>query len=183
MSSPERGGLRIVSSKRRTSLSAEMFRPKDSQQSLFDDECPWTIVFAHVPDLPEGAFVDLIRLSEPSFVFDLRLAPRFDIGALNRERAFELFDRAHATYVDTTTPLMGGANREEVIERLIRRMPTTGLDARRPVVFLLGRSESSLATQPEILSILGHSARRLEIINVPEIALPEQSGDSHERLA
>jgi len=161
-------GLRVVSSKRRTSLSAEMFRPTERQSSLFDDEGPWIIVFACVPDLPEGAFSDLMRLSEPSFVFDLRLAPRFDIGSLNRARAFELFERIHATYVDTTTPLMTGATREEVIERLIRRLPTTGKEARRPIVFLHGRSESSLATPPEILSILSQSLRRLEIINVPD---------------
>lgn len=164
----ERGGLRVVSSKRRISLSAEMFRSTEGQSSLFDDERPWMIVFACVPDLPEGAFSDLMRLAEPSFVFDLRLAPRFDIGSLNRARAFELFERVHATYVDTTTPLMTGAKREEVIERLIRRLPTAGMEARRPIVFLHGRSESSLATPTEILSILGQSARRLEIINVPE---------------
>src|ERR1017187_5902621 len=169
MSNPAaRGSLRVVSSKRRMALSAEMFRGAEPQPSLFDDESPWMIVFACVPDLPEGAFSDLMRLSEPSFVFDLRLAPRFDIGSLNRARAFELFERVHATYVDTTTPLMTGAKREEVIERLIRQLPTTGVEARRPIVFLHGRSESSLATPTEILSILGQSARRLEIINVPD---------------
>jgi hypothetical protein len=169
MSSPtERERLRVVSSKRRTALSAEMFRPAERQSTLFDDQSSWMIVFVCVPDLPEGAFGDLMRLSEPSFVFDLRLAPRFDLGSLNRVRAFELFDRFHATYVDTTTPLMKGAKREEVIEKLIRRLPTSGIEARRPIVFLHGRSESSLATPTEILNILGQSARRLEIINVPE---------------
>ena len=169
MSSPtDRGGLRVVSSKRRIALSAEMFRPQERQAGLFDDEAAWTIVFVSVPDLPEGVFGDIIRYAEPSFVFDLRLAPRFDMGSLNRERAFELFDRVRATYVDTTTPLMAGVKREEVIEMLVRRLPDAGLAARRPVVFLLGRSESSLATPPEILSILGRSSHRLEIINVPQ---------------
>lgn len=164
----EHGGLRVVSSKRRTLLSAEMFRPAELQPSLFDNEAPWTIVFACVPDLPEGVFSEMVRLSEPSFVFDLRLAPRFDLGSLNRERAFELFDQVHATYVDATSPLMSGVNREEVIAMLIRRLPAAGIQARRPVVFLYGRSESSLATPPEILSILNHSDRRLVIVNVPE---------------
>jgi hypothetical protein len=145
-----------------------MFRPTERQSSLFEDESPWMIVFACVPDLPEGAFGELVRLSEPSFVFDLRLAPRFDIGSLNRARAFEMFERVHATYVDTTSPLMTGAKREEVIEKLIRQLPTGGIEARRPIVFLHGRTESSLATPTEILSILGQSTRRLEIINVPD---------------
>ena len=167
MSSPtERRGLRVVSSKRRITLSAEMFRPLERQAGLFDD--PWTIVFVSVPDHPEGVFGDIIRYAEPAFVFDLRLAPRFDMGSLNRERAFELFDRVHATYVDATTPLMAGIKREEVIELLVRQLPAAGLAPHRPVVFLLGRSESSLATPPEILSILGQSTRRLEIINVPQ---------------
>jgi hypothetical protein len=167
-SQPPSGGLRLVSSKRRRSLSAEMFRPTEQQSSLFDDESPWMIVFACVPDLPEGVFGDLLRLSEPSFVFDLRLAPRFDIGTLNRARAFELFERFHSTYVDTTTPLMTGVKREDVIEKLIKQLSTAGKETRRPIVFLHGRSESSLATPSEILSILGQSARRLEVINVPE---------------
>ena len=166
MSSPtESGGLRVVSSKKRMALSAEMFRPFQAQAGLFDEQCPWTIVFVSVPDLPEGAFGEIIRCAEPAFVFDLRLAPRFDMGRLNRERAFELFDRVSATYVDTTTPLMTGAKREEAIEMLVRRLPTGG---QRPVVFLLGRSESSLASRPEIRSILERSPRRLEIINVPQ---------------
>jgi hypothetical protein len=88
-----------------------MFRPQERQAGLFDDEGAWTIVFVSVPDLPEGVFGDIIRYAEPSFVFDLRLAPRFDMGSLNRERAFELFDRVRATYVDTTTPLMAGVKR------------------------------------------------------------------------
>ncbi len=161
-------GLRVVSSKQRRSLTAEMFRHAEHQSSLFDDGGSWTIVFACVPDLPEGDFSKLMCLSEPSFVFDLRLAPRFDIGSLNRARAFELFERVHATYVDTTTPLMNGAKREEVIERLIRQLPTSGIEARRPIVFLHGRVESSLATPTEILSILAQSARSIEIINVPD---------------
>ncbi len=167
-SQPGGGGLRVVSSKQRRSLTAEMFRPVERQSSLFDEESPWTIVFACVPDLPEGDFGELMRLSEPSFIFDLRLAPRFDIGSLNRARAFELFERVHATYVDTTTPFMTGAKREEVIEMLIRQLPTTGMEARRPIVFLHGRSESSLASPTEILSILRQSARSLEIINIPD---------------
>ena len=169
MSSPTgHSGLRIVSSKRRMALSAEMFRPLARQAGLFDDELSWTVVFVVVPDLPEGVFGDVIRLAEPSFVFDLRLAPRFDLGSLNRERAFELFDRVGANYVDTTTPLMAGVNREEVLEMLVRRLPAAGLAAQRPVVFLLGRGESSLASPGEILSILGQSSRRLDVINVPQ---------------
>ncbi len=164
----EHGRLRIVSTRRRAEVSAELFRPAEQQSSLFDAEDPWLIVFACVPDLPEGAFRDLMRYSEPSFVFDLRLAPRFDIGTLNRQRVFEIFDRIHTVYVDTTTPLMGGADREQVIEQMMRKLPQKGSDARRPIVFLHSHGEGSLASPLEILSILKHSERRLHVVSVPE---------------
>jgi len=105
MSSPtESGGLRVVSSKKRMALSAEMFRPFQAQAGLFDEQCPWTIVFVSVPDLPEGAFGEIIRCAEPAFVFDLRLAPRFDMGRLNRERAFELFEKGGGNRDARETP-------------------------------------------------------------------------------
>jgi hypothetical protein len=142
-----------------------MFRPGQSQASLFGDR--WLVVFVCVPDLPDGVFTELMRYSEPSFVFDLRLAPRFDLGSLNRERAFELFDRVHATYVDATVPLMAGGDRERAIEMLIRRFPTAGADSRRPIMFLLGRADSSLASPAEILSLLNEADRDLEVVSLP----------------
>lgn len=160
-------GLRIVPAKRQFSIDAALFRRVERQGSLFEEPDSWLVVLASIPDLPDNTFTELIRCSEPALIFDLRLVPRFDFGTLNRERAFELFERVKATYVDATTPLMTGSNKEEVIRLLIQRIALDGVNVRRPVVFLLGRAESSLASQNEILSILGHVGRRLDIVSIP----------------
>jgi hypothetical protein len=162
-------GLRIVASKKRVALSAELFKPKNPQASLFEDDASWTIVFISVSELPEGDFVNAIRYSEPCVVLDVRLAPRFDIGSLNRERVFDLFRSVQTVYVDSTSPLMHGESREFVIQRLVRHIPISGNAARRPIVFLLGRNEnSSIASRTELLSMLRQTERRLDVINIPE---------------
>jgi hypothetical protein len=130
------------------------------------------IVFINVSELRGDDFADAIRYSEPSVVLDLRLAPRFDVGSLNRERAFELFHSIGTTYVDTTTPLMNGESREGAIQRIIRYIPTSGISARRTVVFLLGRNDqSSIASRSEMLALLCQSEKRLNVINIPELSV------------
>ena len=168
MPSPlKQSGLRLVQAKRPFSIDTTLFKRAERQGSLFEDS--WLVVLASVPDLPDNTFVDLIRCAEPALIFDLRLAPRFDFGTLNRERAFRLFEHVKATYVDATTPLMTGTNKEEVIRQLVERIASDGINVRRPVVFLLGRTESSLASEGEILSILGHMGRRLDVVNIPSV--------------
>ena len=42
------------------------------------------------------SFVSLLENARPSFVIDIRIVPRFDVGRLNRERAFGLFEMTEA---------------------------------------------------------------------------------------
>ncbi len=163
-------GLRVVASKRRLAIGAELFKPANPQASLFGDDGAWMIVFINVSELTGEDFSNAIRYSEPSVVIDLRLAPRFDIGSFNRERAFELFRVVKTTYVDTTAKLMNGESREVAIERMITHIPRNETSSRRTVVFLLGRNDnSSIASRAEILSFLAQSEKQLDVINIPEL--------------
>lgn len=172
-------GLRVVASKRRLAISAELFRPENPQASLFDDD-GWLIVFINVSEISGDDFAKAIRYSDPSVVVDLRLAPRFDVGSLNRERAFELFRSVGTTYLDTSASLMSGESREEAIQRIIRRVPRGG---RGTVVFLLGRNDnSSVASRAEMLSLLSQSDKRLDVINIPMLPVgPESPIDARRR--
>jgi hypothetical protein len=160
---PEEGdrGLRVVASKRRLAICAELFRPENTQASLFGDDEAWLIVFINVSEVNGDDFTNAIRYSDPSVVLDLRLAPRFDVGSLNRERVFELFRSVKTTYVDTTAPLMNGESREVAIQRIITHIPKSE-GPRRTVVFLVGRNDrSSIASRSEMLSLLSQSEKGL----------------------
>jgi hypothetical protein len=165
-------GLRVVASKRRLAVSAELFRPENAQPSLFREEDTWMIVFINVSELRGDDFTNAIKYADPSVVLDLRLAPRFDIGSLNRERAFELFSSVKTRYVDATAPIMNGESREVAIQRIIRHIPIGSASSRGTVVFLLGRNDqSSIASQSEMLTLLGQSEKRLDVINIPELSV------------
>jgi hypothetical protein len=163
-------GLRIIASKQRLAISAELFARNNPQASLFGED-EWLIVFINVSEINADDFAKAIMYAEPCVVLDLRLAPRFDVGSLNRERVFELFHAAKTTYVDATTPLLNGDGREAAIQRILRHIPIDGVSGRKTVVFLVGRNDnSSIASRSEMLSLLGQSDKRLDVVNIPELA-------------
>ena len=104
--------------------------------------------------------MEALKLAQPSFVFDLRIAPRFDLENLNRRSAFALFEEIKATYVDATTPLMMGERRESAIQRL--REAVERIDLRRPLFFLFGTEKGSIVSDDELLSILASAGKHAE---------------------
>lgn len=48
----------------------------------------------------EADFLQLVLNARPQFVIDLRVAPRFDVGLLNRRNVFALFEQISAKYID-----------------------------------------------------------------------------------
>jgi hypothetical protein len=128
---------------------------------LVDGPAPEAVESAHHAD-DEGillGFVSMSSLSEsddgfrtiltriqPSWVFDLRPAPYFNIGQLNRIRAFDLFSSLRATYRDVAgrlritdrkdASLNSGAVARYIAEALSTR------SWRAPVVVLVDDRES-----------------------------------------
>lgn len=58
------------------------------------------VIFALVTTMSWREFVELVIQNTPSWVIDVRVAPRFDTLACSREAAFRLFQEQNATYVD-----------------------------------------------------------------------------------
>jgi hypothetical protein len=158
---PERDGrtLQLVYSRGRMRIEASRFFSDEpsAQGSLFPSAKPGVVVFVQLASVEGDEFAEVLRLARPSFVFDLRIAPRFDVGNLNRRTAFALFDEVKATYVDATTPLMMGEQRESAVQRF--REAIAKIDLRRPLFFLFGSDRGSIISDSEVLNILASAGK------------------------
>ena len=85
--------LTVIAGRKRSALAPDQlltFEP-GPQRGLFPRYRPGVFVFVCFPDVQEKEFVELMENARPSYVIDLRIVPRFDVGRLNRDRAFALF--------------------------------------------------------------------------------------------
>lgn len=98
----DKGFIKLVYSKDDHSHAHIERREKalSGQLSMFPSHSPNMIVFVTSGQLDEGSFTHLLDSIHPSYFIDLRSAPRFDYGALNRIKAFDLFDTSDVTYFD-----------------------------------------------------------------------------------
>jgi hypothetical protein len=170
-SAPGTSGLRLVHSRRRERVCPSAFLSEDAaaQISLFPQPKPGMVVFVHFSEIEDIEFIDVMNSAQPAHVFDMRLVPRFDTGILNRSRAFELFEKLHASYFDATAPLMTGADREAALRRLTDLLRSGRVDMRRPMVFLLASRERSIASDSDILSLLADAGKKAEeVLSYPD---------------
>ena len=156
-------GLRLVHSRTRERARPSAFLTPEvgAQSSLFLQPKAGVVVFAQLSDMEDFEFIDLMNAAEPGFVVDLRLAPVFGMGVLNRRAAFELFEKVRATYVDATAPLMLGSGREVAVMQLAEWLRGAAVDLRRPIVFLLAEREISLASEEEILELMAVAGKKV----------------------
>ena len=168
-----RSRFTVIPGRRRVSLGAETFQPieQGTQAFLFPDTRPGVVVFVCFPDVEEREFVDLLESARPGFVIDLRIVPRFDVGRLNRDRAFDLFETLGSRYVDLTGMFLSGASKEDVMKSFSELLSSNSFNLFRPVIFLLSRPETSVATDAEVLNALEASGKRAqEVSQVPTFA-------------
>ena len=162
--------LTLIHGKKRVAITAETFADvtPNLQKNLFADTRPGIVVFVCFPDVDETEFVNLLENAHPRFVIDFRIAPRFDVGRLNRDRAFHLFDSAGAQYIDLGAITFHGAPRDEVMRAFSELLSSKAFDLSRPVVFLFSRPEASVASDSDVLSALASSGKTpKEIMQVP----------------
>ena len=162
--------LQLAHSRKPNRISRSLFVSGDAgpQGSLFAQPKPGMIVFVRFPAIDDAGFVNVITSAQPAYIFEMRLAPRFDIGTLSRRVAFDLFEKAHATYVDATAALMSGNEHNEALQKISDILQSGKVDMQRPIVFLLGSAASSAASDSEILSLLAAAGKEaLEVLFVP----------------
>lgn len=71
-----------------------------AQEAFLPSEAPNTLVFIFWGSSSAEELLDVFQLSKPRVIFDLRVAPRFDVVPLTRKRFFELLRHHSCKYVD-----------------------------------------------------------------------------------
>ena len=159
--------LELVRGRRRTRGHAGGLRIRP-QGLLFPLSRHGLVIFIYFPDVTEEEFRDTLEHARPSFILELRTSPRFDIGRLNRQMAFQAFRKQNAAYLDLTSPLMGKVDREFILSSVRRFLDTTRPSFDRPVVFLTNRMECGNDFRDRVLEIVTSlDSRASEVYEVP----------------
>jgi hypothetical protein len=162
--------LRIAYSKDCDRLGLKRFQSDEAgpQASLFPRFRKGVLVFLMPSGIRDDEFLQVLEYARPAFIFDLRLAPRFDLGRLNRQMAFEAFEKVEARYYDVTSALMRGRDREDAWSVLRDVLSGPSVDFSRPIVFLLGQAGTSIGSEDDVLNLLANVGKRAEeVLRVP----------------
>lgn len=165
----KRPRLQIIYPPKRAKIFAKDFQqPAALQRMLFPLPRHGLLIFMHFPDVTEEEFRETLQHARPSFVLELRFSPRFDIGRLNRQLAFQAFQSQNTIYSDLTSSLMGKLDFGAALSSLKKFLETTKPSFDRPIVFLMNRSESDENFMKRILDIVtSFSSAPSEVYEVP----------------
>src|SRR4051794_2985588 len=81
-------------------MTAEQLVGGAHQRNLFASNFDSLLTFIDLSKAREADLKTILTTVRPNRLVDLRVAPRFDYGSLNRKRAFDLFDQTGIQYVD-----------------------------------------------------------------------------------
>jgi len=96
----QRPRLRLVRKPTRIQVNQDDFVEPGPQALLFPLPKKDLLLFLLFPGVTEEEFTAALDYARPVIILELRRAPRFDIGSLNRQVAFEWFERSHSKYYD-----------------------------------------------------------------------------------
>lgn len=81
-------------------VSPQTFVRPAWQTTFFANENPSLLLFLNFEQMAESDFDAALAGARPKYLFDLRRVPRFDLGNLNRKKAFQRFSNARIQYLD-----------------------------------------------------------------------------------
>jgi len=173
--------LFIVPKQRRVPISAQDFVEPGTQALLFPTPKRGLILFVYFPDVNEQEFRDALKSSKPSYVIELRTSPRFDIGRLTRQDAFQVFKVQNINYCDLTSHAMGTLKAEGALETLRNFLRETRIKFDRPIVFLVDRVELNPDVIGKVMQTLKeYSPEPKTVFEVPHF---ESESSGHSTLA
>ena len=91
---------RIVAPAQQSNNLAKSSRQALGTTEMFDRPREHYFMVLNVPRVSDHEFRKVIADRVPIAILDLRRAPRFDIGTLNRAKAFEIFRLSNSLYID-----------------------------------------------------------------------------------
>jgi hypothetical protein len=106
------------------------------QQALFPFQASNMLVFVSVPRVKDG-FVAILDQLRPGVIVELRQAPTFDYGNLNRKAAFHHFGRIGSRYVDLV-PSGSEAAFDSDLAGQVRAIISDHVERESPYMFLVG---------------------------------------------
>ena len=163
--------LEIVRSPKRQEIGPDDFIEPSQQTNLFPSPRRGLLIFVHFPDVTEQEFRNTLVHAKPAHIFELRPAPRFDIGSLNRQSAFRLFSEQRANYIDLACFSMAYEDTDRIFMEFKTLVRTSHFSLERPVMILMTKSKSEKHLVNQISKYIGSlMPEALEIFEVPQFS-------------
>lgn len=144
MSNEERRAtFQLIRKPRRVPPSEDQFLESASQSLLFPIPSPDLLIFVVFPLANEEDFTRPLEFARPSAILELRRSPRFDVGRLNRQLAFQWFEATHSKYYDLSPMLSSGdSSSADPVELVGMFLRSTGNQVHGPVMILLSETRA-----------------------------------------
>jgi len=132
----------VLRSTKRIRVRPEDFLAAEHQANLFPTPRRGLIIFVYFPDVTEEEFRTALEYARPSSILELRAAPRFDIGTLNRRLAFHAFEHHNSTYIDFAYSNKNSGDLDHTLWecKSVLKDPKTSLG--RPLMFLMNKDDA-----------------------------------------
>jgi hypothetical protein len=117
-------------------------RPIHLQASLFPHSDPNFLLLVTLPLKSGREFMDLVEVSAPRLIVDLRGVPRFDFDTLNRRKVFEVFAKHNCTYIDAKRPMAPWSDGDQWLESFSKEKPLAAMKTGQlvgPFMFLFNQ--------------------------------------------
>jgi hypothetical protein len=141
--------FQVIKTKKRTIPRPEDFLAPEHQANLFPTPRRGLMVFVYFPDVTEEEFRAALEYARPSSIVELRPAPRFDIGTLNRKTAFHAFQNHNSTYIDlalpgnkTFDPGVDAIGMNGMVWQCKAVLKDSRMNLGRPLMFLMNKSDA-----------------------------------------
>jgi hypothetical protein len=125
-----------------------------------------------MPTVSDDEFAVTVRTMSPVQILDLRTVPAFDVGRLNRQRAFELFESRGSVYIDVAG-LIGARSRHDarlnvdsVVDFIAEHPGSGGNDIRGPIMILMDDSDAVRNAADHLPQVLPAPSKRRWDIHV-----------------
>jgi hypothetical protein len=137
----------------------EVARTPGIQETLFPFPESRSLIFVRFSDVSQNQFTSLIENLRPSFVIDLRRVPRFDVGRLNRQLAFQLFMKNQCIYLDFSTVDESRSQKLMMVLRKTEAQP-------KPILFLTDGA-SGKKIDESVVKVFSNAEKKWRIYEFP----------------
>jgi hypothetical protein len=161
----------VLRSAKRLSPKPEDFIESEHQANLFASPKRGLIIFMYFPDVTEEEFRATVEYAKPANILELRSAPRFDIGTLNRRLAFDVFEHQNSTYIDLGCPGKESRNFDYLLWECKSVLKDSKVRLGRPMMFLMSKDDADAGLPAAIRQLVSSVLPEYnEVFEVPHFS-------------